>query len=219
MMRWNSPTTGKVQVDGEELEEVSKFVYLGGTVTQKGGSEEVIKSRLGKARTAFNKLRNIWWSSQLKLSTKLKIFKSNVIAVLLYGCETWRMTKNDATKLDVFLHKNLRRLMKIYWPMKVPNEEIRKRATISFISEQIFRRRWRFIGHVLRMDANQHPKTALTWAPEGKRSRGRARETWRRTAEKERTALGFASWSEPKWLHVAEWHGVEEFLAHSPSRS
>ena len=102
----------------------------------------------------------IWNSSQLKLSTKLKIFKSNVIAVLLYGCEAWRMTKNDATKLDVFLHKNLRRLLKIYWPMKVSNEEIRNRANISAISEQIFRRRWRFIGHVLRMDANQHPKTA-----------------------------------------------------------
>ena len=59
IMRWNSPTSGKVQVDGEELEEVSKFVYLGGTVTQKGGSEEDIKSRLGKASTSFNKLRKI----------------------------------------------------------------------------------------------------------------------------------------------------------------
>ena len=80
--------------------------------------------------------------------------------------------------------------------MKVSNEEIHKWANISTTSEQNFRRRWRFIGHVLRMDANQHLKTALTWAPEGKRSRGRPRETWRRTAEKERTALGFASWSE-----------------------
>ena len=68
---------------------MSKFVYLGGTVTQEGGSAEDIKSRLGKARAAFNKLRNIWKSSQLKLRTKLKIFKSNVVAVLLYGCETY----------------------------------------------------------------------------------------------------------------------------------
>ena len=43
------------------------------------------------------------------LSHYLKIFTSNVIAVLLYGCETWRVTKNDPAKLDVFLHKNLRR--------------------------------------------------------------------------------------------------------------
>ena len=90
-------------------------------MTQKGGSEEDIKSRLGKARTALNELRNVWKSSQLKLNTKLKIFKSTVVAVLPYGCETWRMTKNDVPKLDVCLHKNLRRLMDIYWlmyPMK-----------------------------------------------------------------------------------------------------
>lgn len=196
LMRWNSPTIEMVQVDGKELEEVLKFVYLGGTLTQKGGSEEDIRSRLGKARAAFSKLRNIWKSSQLKLNTKLKIFKSNVVAVLLYGCETWRMTKSNETKLDVFLHKSLRRLMKIYWPMKVSNKEIHNRANISPISEQIFRRRWKFIGHILRMDANQHPKTALSWAPEGRRRPGRPRETWRRTVEKERGTLEFKSWSE-----------------------
>ena len=53
-------------------------------MTQEGGSEEDIKSRLGKARAAFSKLRNIWKSSELKLTTKLKIFKSNVVAVVLY---------------------------------------------------------------------------------------------------------------------------------------
>ena len=90
----------------EKIETVSKFVYLGGTVIQEGGSDEDIKSRFGKARAAFSKLRKIWKSSQLKLKTKLKIFKSSVVAVLLYGCETWRMTKQDATKLDVFLHKS-----------------------------------------------------------------------------------------------------------------
>ena len=88
-------------------------------MTQKGGPQEDIKSRLGKIRAAFNKLRNIWKSGQLKLNTKLKIFHTNVIAVILYGCETWRMTKNNAIQLGAFLHKNLRRLMKIYWPMKI----------------------------------------------------------------------------------------------------
>jgi len=46
------------------------------------------------------------------------------------------------------------------------------------------------------MDPSKHPKTALTWAPEGRRRRGRPKETWRRTAERERAALGFGSWSE-----------------------
>ena len=82
-------------------------------MNQKGGLEDDIKSRLGKARTAFSELRNIWKSSQLKLNTKLNIFKSKVVAVLPYGYETWRMTKNDVPKLDVFLHRNVRRLINI----------------------------------------------------------------------------------------------------------
>ena len=85
---------------------------------------------------------------------------------------------------------------KIYWPMKISNEVIRNRANISTISEQIFQWRCKFIGHVLRINPIKHPKTALTWAPEGRRSRGRPKETWRRTAEKERTALGFISCNE-----------------------
>ena len=46
--------------------------------------------------------------------------------------------------------------------MKISNEEIRNRANISTVSEQIYRWRWRFIGHILRMDANQHLEKALT---------------------------------------------------------
>ena len=54
--------------------------------------------------------------------------KSNVIAVSLYGCESWRMIKGDEAKLDPFQQKCLRRLSKIYWPMRVSNEEVRRRA-------------------------------------------------------------------------------------------
>ena len=87
VMRWNSSTSGTVQVEWRrKLLEVLKSVYLGGTVThgQKGGSGEDISCRFGKARSAFNQLRNIWKSSRLKLNTKMKIFKSNAIAVVLY---------------------------------------------------------------------------------------------------------------------------------------
>ena len=63
MMCWNNTVGRKVQVNGKDLETVSKFVYLGGAVTQEGDSDEDIKSRLEKARAAFSKLRNIWKSS------------------------------------------------------------------------------------------------------------------------------------------------------------
>ena len=94
-----------------------------------------------------------------------------VLTVLLYGRETWRMTKRNEDKLDSFQHKCLRKILKIHWPMKVTNEEVRERTRSERISTQIKTRRWRWIGHVLRMKPDSLPRTALTWAPEGKRNK------------------------------------------------
>lgn len=165
-------------------------------VTKHGGVEDDIKSHLGKATAAFNKLAKIWRSGQLSKNTKIRIFKSSIIAALLYGCKTWKMTKRDEVKLDTFLHKCLRRLLKIYWPMRVTNEEVRERARTYTISKRIRRWRWHWIGHALRMDHQQNPQIALTWASEGKRSRSRPKDTWR-TVEGERERMGFATvWNE-----------------------
>ena len=100
---------------------------------------------------------------------KVNVFKSNVISVLLDGCKTWITTKADEKKLDAFLPKSLRWVLKIYWPMRITNEQVRPRAGIGeTISDQVSRRRWTWLGHVLRMDYHSHPCIALTWVPEGK---------------------------------------------------
>ena len=84
---------------------MDSFDYLGARITKHGGAEEDIKSRLRKARGAFNKLVKIWRSGQLSKNTKIRIFKSNVIAVLLYGCETWRVTKSGHMEAKVALDR------------------------------------------------------------------------------------------------------------------
>ena len=153
-------------------------------------------ARVGKARSSFNKLTKVWKSSQYSMRTKTRIFNSNVLTVLLYGSETWRMTKRDEDKLDSFQHKCLRKILKIHWPMKVTNEEVRRRTGSERLSTQIRTRRWTWTGHVLRMKPDSLPITALNWATEGKRKRGRPRVTWRRTVEKERSQIGFKTWIE-----------------------
>ena len=126
LMRINANNNNNaVVVDGQQVEDVDSFNYLGAKITKHGGAEDDIKSRLGKARGAFNKLVKDLRSGQLSKNTKIRIFKSNLIAVLLYGCETGRMTKRDEAKLDTFLHKCLPGLLGIYWPMRVSNEEVR----------------------------------------------------------------------------------------------
>jgi len=104
-----------VVVDGREIDHVEGFET---SLNKHGGAEDDIESRLGKATATFNELVKMWRSCQLSKNTKINIFKSNVIAVLLYGCETWRMTKWDEVRLDTFLHKHVPRVLKIYWSMK-----------------------------------------------------------------------------------------------------
>ena len=70
------------------LGEVDSFTYLGSIVDKKGGTEADIKARIGKARNAFIQLQKVWKSSKISLRTKLRLFDSNVKAVLLYGSET-----------------------------------------------------------------------------------------------------------------------------------
>ena len=105
VIKINVNKNNAVVIDRQEVANMDSFNYLGARITKHGGAEDDIKNRLGKATGAFNRLAKIWRSRQPSKSTKIRIFKSNVIVVLLCGCETSKMTKRDEAKLDTFLHK------------------------------------------------------------------------------------------------------------------
>ena len=93
VMRINGKRTEPVTVNGQNLDETSKFAFLGGVVTTQGGGEDDITCRIGKARTAFRKLNRIWKSSNYSDMTKVYLYNSLVKSVLLYGFETWKKKK------------------------------------------------------------------------------------------------------------------------------
>ena len=76
---------------------------------------------------------------------------------------------------------------------KVSNRELPKRANLEMLSEEVRKRKWRFIGHILRQQPDNDCVTALTWTTEGKRKRGWPNTTWQRTVEKERSKAGWKS--------------------------
>ena len=102
-MRIGTKRGDGVSVAGVQVEEVDEFTYLG----NKGGTDEDIQAPIGKARKAFVMPRPIWRSTALTIKTELRVFGSNVKAVLLCGSETWRLTKGLEQKLEVFINKNL----------------------------------------------------------------------------------------------------------------
>ena len=196
IMRARATSKKPVTIKGKDVEDVESFTYLGSKVTSDGDCEVEVKARLTKARHAFASLRPIWRSKQYSIHTKLRLYRSNVLSILLYCAETWKMTRSIINSIEVFQNRCLRRLFNIYWPNKISNEDLLKKASMQPLTQEVKRRRWRWLGHVLRMSQDAIPRIALKWTPAGKRPRGRPRETWRRTIDRERLEQG---WS---WGHL-----------------
>ena len=196
VMRINARRQDSIKISGSEIEDTDEFTYLGSTATKDGGAEADIRKRLSKARNSFNILGKVLKSESYSRKTKLRLFQGNVIPVLLYVAELWRVTGTDDLRLDGF-HRVCLKVMKIRWPMKISNEELYRLTSTKPVSETIRERRWRYIGHILRREPSSHVRVALTWKPEGRRKKGRPKETWRRTVEREmKTTFGWNGWRE-----------------------
>lgn len=193
-MRVNTKSVEPIQLKDQIIEDVDNFTYLGSNIATDGDIEIELRTRIGKANHAFSLLHKTWKSKSIKLPTKMKIFKSNVLSILLYGCESWKMTKDIAKKLDTFHRKCLRKILGIFWPNTISNERLYRVTSTSLISLEIKKRRWKWIGHLLRRPADHIGRIALRWTPDGSRKRGRPKETWRRTVQNEMKGQGW-TWS------------------------
>ena len=111
-------------------------------------------SRINKSRAACASLKPVWRSTVISLKTKIRLFNSNVKTILLYGSECWKISKEITHKLRVFVHKCLRIILRIRWPMKISNKSVRKKCKQEDIMVELANRRWSWIGHVLRKPQN-----------------------------------------------------------------
>ncbi|VDP43550.1 unnamed protein product [Schistosoma margrebowiei] len=179
-----------ITLDGETLEDVESFTYLGRIIDEQGGSDVDVKARIGTARVAFLQLKHIWNSKQLSTNIKVRIFNTNIKAVLLYGAETWRTTTTTIKKVQVFINSCLRKILNIHWPDTINNSFLWERTNQLPAEEEIRKRRWKWIGHTLRKSSNCITRQALTWNPEGKRKRVRPKNTLRRIIEADLLRFG-----------------------------
>ncbi|VDO59195.1 unnamed protein product [Schistosoma margrebowiei] len=183
MQEEKNTCTDPITIDGEDLEDVKTFTYLGSIIDEHGGSDADVKARIGKARAAYLQLRNIWNSKQLSTNTKVRIFNTNVKTVLLYGAETWRTTKASIQKIQVFINSCLRKILQIRWPDTISNNLLWERTNQIPAEEEIRKESWKWIGHTLKKAPNCVTRQALTWNPEGQRKRGRPKNTLPREME------------------------------------
>ena len=190
VLKVNSINASPITIEEKALEEVGSFTYLGSIVDTQGGTDADVKTRINKARTAFLQLKNIWASRNLSVHTKIRLFNTNVKAVLLYGAETWRTTVTTMKKIQIFINNCLRRIIRLRWPDTISNEDLWQQTRQQPIEADIQRRRWRWIGHTLRKPATNTTRQALRWNPQGKRKRGRPRNSWRRDLNADAKRMG-----------------------------
>ncbi|CAH8621659.1 unnamed protein product [Schistosoma intercalatum] len=160
--KYNTTNTNPITPDGEILQEVETFTYLVSIIDERGELDADVKARIGKARAAFLQLKNICNSKQLSINIKVRIFNTNVKAVLLYGAETWRTTTTTIKKVKVFINGCPRKILSIHWPDTISNNILWVRTNQHPTEEEIRKRLWRLIRHTLRKSPNSITRQALT---------------------------------------------------------
>ena len=182
------------------VEQVVDFRYLGSTVERTGSSEKEVQSRIGQASGAFNRLKPVWRSKKYSLKLKMRLFNSNVISALLYSCECWKLNQHQEKRILAFENNCLRRILNINWRDHITNQTVRSISRQPLVTDVIRQRRWRYLGHVIRMAGDRLPRTVLEWQPEGTRRRGKPKNTLRRTYQRDLKHINAIV--QPQWEDV-----------------
>ena len=106
------PTTSW-EIDGETVETVSHFIFLGSKITEDGYCSHEIKRCLPLGRKVMTNLDSILKSSDITLPTKIRLVKAIVFPVVMYGCECWTIKKAEHRKIDAFKLWCWRRLLRV----------------------------------------------------------------------------------------------------------
>jgi len=104
----NAGRNYSMKTDNSSFERVEEFKYLGTTLTDQNSIEEEIKSRLNSGNVCYHSVQNLLSSSLLSKNLKIKIYRTIILPVILYGCETWSLTMREGHR--VFENRVLRRI-------------------------------------------------------------------------------------------------------------
>jgi hypothetical protein len=171
--------------------------------------QEEIKRRLNSGSACYHSVQSLLSSRLLSKNIKIRIYKTIILPVVLYACETWSLTLREKHRLRVFDNRVLRR---IFGPKrdevtgewrKLHNKELHDFYSSQSILRIIKSRRMGWAGHVARMREKRNRYRLLKRKPEGKRPLGRPRRRWVYSYNI-RMDLGEVGWGDVDWIGLAQ---------------
>ena len=150
-----------LQIDGETMETVRDFLFLGSKITTDGDCSHEIKRLLLLGRKVMTKLVSILRSRNITLLTKIRLVKAMVFPVVMYGYESWTIKKAKCQRIDAFELWCWRRLLKVPWTARRSNQSILKEISPEHSLEGLLLKlKLQYFVHLIRR-ANLLEKTLM----------------------------------------------------------
>ena len=167
----SSPNTSW-QIDGETMETLTGFIFLGSKITADCNCSHEIKRCLLFGSKAMTKLDSILKSRDITLLTKVSLVKAMIFPVV-YGCESWTIKKAECQRIDAFELRCWRRFLRVPWTARRSNQSILKEINPEY-SLEVLMLKLQYIGHLMRR-VNALEKTLMLGKTEGERRKQRMR--------------------------------------------
>ena len=165
-----------LKVYGDPINHVSDFRYLGSMVAS--GSSDLIRQK-SLAWCAFWKLEQLWKSPHISITTKVKLFNTTSVTILLYGCESWVISQDMENKINAFATSCYRVMLNIKRIDHVLNTTVYSMTNTVPLIHLVRHRQLKFLGHILRMSKEEPATRYAIYIPTfGKRRPGRPRTSY-----------------------------------------
>ena len=139
------------EIDGETVQTVADFIFLGSKITVHGDCSHEIKRRLLRGRKVMANLDSILKSTDIILSTKIHLVKAMVFPVVMYGYESWTIKKAECRRIDAFEQRCWRRLLRAPWTAKRSNQPILREISLGCSLEGLMLRlKLQYFSHLMR---------------------------------------------------------------------
>ena len=145
----SSPITSW-ELDGEIMETVTNFIFLGSKITADGNCSHEIKRCLLLGRKAMTNIDNILKSRDITLPTEVCLVKATVSPVVIYGCVSWTIKKADHRRIDAFELWCWRRFLRVPWTARRSNQSVLKEISPEYSLEGLMLKlKLQYSGHLM----------------------------------------------------------------------